>query len=589
MRHFFISLLGSIVGFFIAMFLMLIFFFVIIGAVGASMGSKDKKSSSATVLTLDLRGAMLDHGGENSLFGDSAPSLVTIVRSLAQAKDDDAVKGLFIRANSYGLSAQQAGELRLAILDFQSSGKFVIAHAQGFESPSLSAYVAVAAADEIWLQDTTNFALAGYRAEIEFLGGVFEKYDAKAEFIQFHEYKNAVNSYTKKGLTAPHREAVTSLLQSVMDTSTAHIVQDRGMSANQLNAFLKDAPHSAETAKEQGYIDKLGHYADARDYAKNKAGAGANFQSVSDYGIEVETGPVIAFIGGQGAVLEGTSSDGSNPFSNSISMGGDTVSEAFISASKDDKVKAIVFRVSSPGGSPTASDQIWDAVNKAKKAGKPVVVSMGQYAASGGYYVAANADKIVAMPTTITGSIGVYGGKFYLKDTLGKFGYNIEAINLGGEYGAVYSAFEPWSQGNKAAYKNVLQNIYDDFTSRVADGRGLPIERVKEIAKGRVWTGAQAKEIGLVDELGGIMKAIEVAKELADIETDTTVRIKKFPRDLTPAEQFEQLFNVTADASASLEGLQAFVQTPEFKALMRARSAVSTKGAELSAKLPSIE
>lgn len=589
MRQFFISLLGSLVGFFIAMFLMLILFFGIIGAITSSMGAKDKKTNTATVLTLDLRQAMLDHGGSNGLFGDTSSSLVSIVRSLEQAKNDDAVKGLFIRANSYGMSSQQAEELRLSILDFQSSGKFVIAHAQGFESPSLSAYVAVSAADEIWLQDTTNFALAGYRAEIEFLGGVFEKYDAKAEFIQFHEYKNAVNSYTKKELTAPHREAVTSLLQSLMDTSVAHIVQDRGINAEQFNAFLKDAPHSAEIAKEQGYVDKLGHYADARDYAKKKAGEDASFESIANYGFDNGSGPVIAFIGGQGAVLEGNSSDGSNPFSNSVSMGGDTISEAFIKASKDDKVKAIVFRVSSPGGSPTASDQIWDAVNKAKKAGKPVVVSMGQYAASGGYYVAANADRIVAMPTTITGSIGVFGGKFYLEDTLGKFGYNVDAINLGGEYGAVYSAFEPWSQGNKAAYQGVLQNIYDDFTTRVADGRDIPLTRVKEIAKGRVWTGAQAKEIGLVDELGGFTKAVEVAKELAGIDADTSVRIKKFPRDLTTAEQFEQLFNVTADASASLETLQTFVQTPEFQALVRARAAVNTKNSELRAQLPEIK
>ena len=589
MRQFFISLLGSIVGFFIAMFLVMFLIFGMIGIAASSLGKKDSKAHSSTVLTLDLRKQMRDHGGGNNLFGNASTSLVSTVRALARAKNDDKIKGLFIRATGGGMSSQQAEELRLAILDFRGAGKFVIAHAQGFESPSLSAYMAVAAADEIWLQDTTGFTLAGVRAEIEFLGGVFDKYGVKPEFIQFHEYKNAVNTYTKTGLTEPHREAMTALLQSLMDTNVAHIATDRSMSEQAVRTFLQNAPHSAETAKEHKFVTTLGHYAGARDYVKKKAGGkDTSFQSVADYGVGANTGPVIAFIGGQGAVVTGNSSDGSNPFSNSLTMGGDTISEAFIKAAKNDTVKAIVFRVSSPGGSPAASDQIWDAVNRAKEAGKPVVISMGQYAASGGYYVAANADKIVAMPTTITGSIGVFGGKIVLRDAFAKFGYNVEAINLGGKYGSVYSAFEPWNQANREAYRQSLENIYVDFTTRVADGRGIPLERVHEIAKGRVWTGAQAKDIGLVDELGGIMKAIDIAKELANIDVNTSVRIKKYPRDLTSAEQLEQMFNVTADASVSLEQLRMLTQSTEFQAMMKAQEKFK-RGQELSANLPQIQ
>ncbi|PHR59151.1 MAG: signal peptide peptidase SppA [Robiginitomaculum sp.] len=590
MRQFFLSLLGSIIGFFIAMFLGLIFIVAIGAALIGAANNDDSDSAGPLVLTMDLRSGMLDHGGENSIFGDSSQSVVTNVRALNRAKNDDNVKGVFIRANSWGMSSAKAEELRLGLLDFRTSGKFVIAYAQGFEGTSLSSYMSVSAADEIWLQDTTGFSIAGYRAEIEFLGGVFEKYDVKPEFIQFHEYKNAVNTYTKKALTAPHREAMTALLQSLMDTSVQHIAHDRELSEDNILAFLNDAPHSAEAAKEAGYIDTLGHYADARDYVRKKAGGDqVKFKKLSDYGYGTDTGPVIAFIGGQGAVVNGTSDNGSNPFSNKLSMGGDTISEAFIKASKDDKVKAIVFRVSSPGGSPSASDQIWDSVNKAKAAGKPVVVSMGQYAASGGYYVAANADKIVAMPTTITGSIGVYGGKIAIGDALGNFGHNVEAITIGGEYGAAHSPFEPWNQANKEAYRRSLEDIYVDFTTRVSDGRGLSIERVREIAKGRVWTGAQAKEIGLVDELGGIMKAIEVAKELAEIDEKTRVRIKKYPRDLTPGEQLEQLFNVTADAGASLEDLRILTQSAEFKTLMQARATLNQTETQLRAQLPNIK
>ena len=594
MRQFFITLIACIVGVCIALVLVFMFFAFIIGSAVSSVSAAngDAKSSRATVLTMDLRSGMRDHGGENSLFGgDSSASVVTTVRALARAKDDDSVKGLFIRANSWGMSPAQAEEIHMAIEDFQTSGKFVFAHAQGFEGTSLSSYFAVSGADEIWLQDTTGFALSGYRAEIEFLGGVFEKFDAKPEFIQFHEYKNAANTYTKKSMTEPHREAMTTLLQSIMDTAVSNIAEDRGMTEQAFQEFLDNAPHSAEKAQEFGFVDKLGHYATARDFAQDSAGDGATFKSVAEYGIGYTDGPVIAFIGGQGAVVEGESADGSNPFTGgNVTMGGDTVSEALIKAAKDKKVKAIVFRVSSPGGSATASDQIWDAVNRAKDAGKPVVISMGQYAASGGYYVAANADKIVALPTTITGSIGVLGGKIVLRDTLAKIGYNVEAINLGGEYGAAYSAFEPWDQSTRKAYRQSMENIYVDFTTRVANGRDIPIERVKEIAKGRVWSGVQAKEIGLVDEYGGFMKAVEIAKELANIDADTQVRIKVFPREKTPQEQLLEMFNITAESAASLQELRALAQTPEFQAMIKARAVLDQSDrARLQAVVPAIK
>ncbi len=194
MRQFFISLLGSIVGFFIALILMFVLLGMIVGAVAQSAASKKTTNYKSVVLNLDLRKSLRDHGSENPLFGNAPTSLITIVRALDRAESDDKVKGLFIRANGWGMAPAQAEEIRQAIKKFQTSGKFVVAHAQGFEGATLSGYLAVSSADEIWMQDTTGFALSGYRAEIEFLGGVFEKLDAQPEFIQFHEYKNAVNS-----------------------------------------------------------------------------------------------------------------------------------------------------------------------------------------------------------------------------------------------------------------------------------------------------------------------------------------------------------------------------------------------------------
>ncbi len=588
MRQFFISLFASIIGFFIALILIFILLIGIGGAI-ASMSKAKKPDSKSLILSLNLHSPMLDHGGDGVLFGKKPMSLVKTVRALDKAKSDKKIKGLFIRANGWALPPAQAEELRAAIKDFQTSGKFVITHAQGFEGTGLSAYMAIAPSDEIWLQDTTGFALAGQRAEVEFLGGVFEKFDAKPQFIQFYEYKNAANIYTEKTFTRPHRESMTSLLKSIADSSVANIAKDRKIKPDEFWSFLDNAPHSAEQAKEYGLVDKLGHVDDAKQYAKEKAGEGSEFLPLDNYGVSSGSGPVIAFVGGQGPVVMGSSESGDNPFSNKVMMGGDTLSEALIKASKDDKVKAIILRINSPGGSATASDQIWDAVVKAKKAGKPVVVSMGQYAASGGYYVAAPADKIIAWPTTITGSIGVLGGIINIRNTTAKIGHNVEAINIGGEFAAAYSFFEPWNQNTRQAMYNMMQDIYTDFTTKVAQGRGLKLEKVKEIAKGRVWTGAQAKSIGLVDELGGFMKALETAKELAKIDKDTKVRIKKFPRELTDMEKLERMFSVTAEAVRNMEDLQALTSSPEYQAYLKARAQMSERGIQMKADLPQIK
>ena len=240
---------------------------------------------------------IIDHGNQNSLFGNENASLIHIVQTLNHAKSNDKVKGLLVRANGWSMAPAQAEEVRLAIKDFQTGGKFVITHAQGFEGTSLSAYAAVSSSDELWMQDTTGFALAGYRAEMEFYGGVFEKYGIKADFIQFKEYKNAVNTYTQKGLTDPHREAMTAMLNSLMDSAILNITTDRDITDKDIRTFLLNAPHSAEEAKDNGFIDKFGYFADVRDYTKKKAGKNASFQKIADYEIPYTSGPIIAFIG----------------------------------------------------------------------------------------------------------------------------------------------------------------------------------------------------------------------------------------------------------------------------------------------------
>lgn len=586
MRQFFITVAGTIAGIF-GFFILLIVIFMFFGLIGAMTAIGERTPDK--VLTLDLRQPLIDHSIGETLFGESPNSVVDTVFALHRAKEDDSVKGVFIRAESFGMAPASAEELRLALLDFKTSGKFVIAHAQGFEGTSLMPYQAVSAADEIWMQDTTGFAVSGLRSETEFLGGVMEKFDADPEFFQFHEYKNAVNSYTQKDFTEAHREATTSYLTSLYDNAVAQIAEDREMTIAGVDEVLKSAPHSAENALVAGMVDKLGQLEEAKDYVRKKVGNdNIAFTSIASYGPGSTSGDsTIAFIGGQGAVLPGESSGGSI-FSPGITMGGDTVSAGFDAALKDKKVKAIVFRVSSPGGSPAASDQILAAADRARDAGKPVIISMGQYAASGGYYVSAHADHIVAMPQTITGSIGVFGGKVALEGTFAKVGYNIEGITIGGEYAGVYSADTPFTPMQAEAYRGQLQDIYDDFTTRVANGRDLPLERVQEIAKGRVWTGEQAKEIGLVDELGGIMTAIDAAKKLAEIDADKDVRIRVFPRQKTIEEQINDLFTGSAQMAQDVQAMREIAALPEVQAAIRARNNARF-GQELKADIPEVQ
>ena len=584
MRHFFLTVLGTIVGIF-AFFFVLFIFLVILGAIGGATASMKAKDSY--VLSLDLRKPLRDHAAGDSLFGPTPGSVVDIARALNRAKKDKFVKGLFIRANQFGMTPASAEEIRLAIQDFKSSGKFVITHAQGFEGTSIMPYHAVSASDEIWMQDTTGFSVAGLHSESEFYGGIFEKFDAEPQIDQFYEYKSAANTYTQKGYTEAHREATTSYLTSLFDNAVSQISIDRGLSVKQIEELLTNAPHSAEDALAAKMVDKMGHVEEARDYAREKAGGKKiKFKTVKSYGPGNNyTGTTIAFIGGQGGVVTGQSSNGASPFGGGgITMGSDTVAKAFDAAAKNKSVKAIVFRVSSPGGSPAASDQIHDAVARAQEKGKPVIVSMGQYAASGGYYVSANADKIVAMPATITGSIGVLGGKVALEGTFAKVGYNIDGITIGGDYAGAFSADTPFNQNQRAAYRGQLEDIYEDFTSRVAEGRDIPLERVKEIAKGRVWTGLQAKEIGLVDELGGIMKAIEVAKEVAEIDEDTKINLKRYPRAKTTSEQLEQLFGGSTQMSENLSQISEIMNLPEVQAAIKARQATKI-GQELKAEV----
>ena len=587
MKQFWITFFGSIVGVIVGSLLTVVLGIFLIGALIGTVveGARTDTAlpQTAMVLEMDLREGRLD-SRSRSPFGFAEPlSVVDVVQTLERAESDDRVAGLFIRANEFGMSPGSAEELRGAIADFRAAGKFVVTHAQGFEGTSVTGYFAVSGSNEIWLQDTANFTPAGIASEVTFLGGLFEHFGAVPQFEQFHEYKNAANTYTQTDFTEAHREATLSYMGSIYDTAVRHISADRELDETALRDVFENAPHTAEEAESLGLVDRLGHVIEAREATLARLNADADFIDIEDYADRAtpvwNNGPVIALIEGQGAIVTGN--PGTGPFGGEEMIGGDFMSEAILAAADDPSVRAIVIRVNSPGGSAIASDQIWHAVTRAREAGKPVVVSMASMAASGGYYLAAPADYVLAHETTLTGSIGVLGGKIVLDGTFDLVGLNAETVSVGGEYATAFSAQEEWTETQRAAYRAQMSDIYDDFTQRVADGRDLPLERVLEIARGRVWTGAQALDLGLVNEIGGLRDAIEVAREFAGIETDQSIRLRRFPAEQTPLEAFQEMFGVSAETAQSAARLNALMELPEVRAALQARQEMNQTGVQM--------
>ncbi|WP_394694147.1 signal peptide peptidase SppA [Hyphobacterium sp.] len=584
MKQFFIAVIGTVVGSILTLFILFFGLIGLIMAMGADAEEDTGLPAGRIVLEVDLRESRLDQPSRSPFAFVESTSTVDLVRLLDRAERDNRVAGLFIRANEFGMGPAQAEEINRAIAAFRDSGRSVVVHSQGFVGTSITNYLAISSADEIWLQDTASFATSGLAGEVPFYGDALERFEVDADFIQFLEYKNAPNTYTESGFTPEHLESTLSYFGSIYDVALANSASGRNLDIEAFRSLIESSPHSAEAAAEAGLVDQLGHVAAARQAAMERAGGNVTFADIDAYrmsGVLAEAGPRIALIEGQGAIVTGPGI--ASPFGGDPIIGSDSMAEAISNAASTPGVRAILLRVDSPGGSSVASDQIWDAIQRAQDRGIPVVVSMGGAAASGGYYIAAPADHIVSNATTITGSIGVYGGKVSLGDTFGLVGINFEEVAVGGEFATANSANSPWTEEQRAAVEGQLADIYDDFTQRVADGREIDIETVREIARGRVWTGTQALENGLVDEIGGFMEAVAAARRLAGLEEGQTVNLQRFPRERTPFEAFQELFGVSAEGAQSLAQLNALMNSPEVQALIEARQS-SGVGNELRAR-----
>lgn len=587
MKQFLITVAGVLVG--------LILFLVVapialISAVGAGAGSRDPQAAhpKAMVLTLDLREPMTDQPATSGFNFSPSLNTVELVRKLDAAGRDAKVKGLYIRANTTGMAPAQAEEIRAAIAAFRKSGKFVLTHMQvdAFET-SIAGYSAISGSDEIWLHENGELMPMGLAAEEAFLGGFFAKYKLKPEFEQREEYKNAVNSLTQTGFTPAHREATQGLLGDLYQTFLKNIAADRKITAEQAKAAIEGTPYTGKAAVAAKLVDKLGRPEDAEAAALERGGKDAELYDFADYTPARLGGPVIALVGGEGAIITGPGED--SPFSGEGDMNSDVIARALLDAAEDEDVKAIVFRVSSPGGSPVASDQILNAVKLAQAKGKKVVVSMGEYAASGGYYVSAAADAIVASPSTITGSIGIFGGKLVIGDALEEYlAVRSDEVKVGSPLVNMFTASEPFTNAQRQAFAEQIDRGYVDFKTKVAEGRKMPLEKVSELAKGRVWTGAQAKERGLVDELGGLAVAVERAKALAGLKPEDQVRLRLFPEEKSPIEQLQDLLGVSAEGARAAAMLGGVMGDVRVQAALREAMATERGGLRAETDAPRI-
>ncbi len=542
-----------------------LFLVVLIGlaVLVAAFRRGEPRIESNSVLALRVAGSLPDYVPDDPLrkfFGSSDQSLSNLTQQFSKAKVDNRIKVILLDINMSSAGMGKAEEIRDAIADFRSSGKPVYAY---IEYGTDKEYYIASACDKIYVAPPGELFINGLAANVMFFRGSLDKLGIYPDMVQMGKYKTAVETFTRKDMSDANREFINSLLDDLFNRYVDTIAKARNKSADEVRALIDDAPYSAAKAKELGLIDGVAYHDEIEKELKTKLGykdtdelrvvKGGEYSNVEPESLGLDKGERIAVIYAMGDIGSGKSNDGPGD----QSIGSDTLAKAITDAGNDKSIKAIVIRVDSPGGSGLASDIIWHAVEGAKVK-KPVVISMSDVAASGGYYIAAGANKIIAQPSTITGSIGVFAGKPVIKGFYDWLGISNEYV-LRGKQAGMFRESEKFTPEERAKFEELVRrNYYEDFVPKVAKGRGKTPEYVDSIAQGRVWTGAQGKERGLVDEFGGLDRAVEVAKELAKIPKDKGVHRVIFPYPRTIIQQF---FN---------EGDEAHIRSEQQRAVMAA-------------------
>lgn len=567
MKQFFKFMFASMLGMTLTIILG---FFIILGIIGGILATAGSQPIAFvhenSVLHIDLKEEIQDRSSNNPLENfdfntfqaKETLGLNDIKESLEKAKSDEKIKGIFLNVSSVKTGMANLEEIRKSLIDFKTSGKFIISYSEGY---SQGAYYLSTVADKVYLNPVGEMSFQGLTSQIMFFKDALEKLDIEMQVIRHGKFKSAVEPYLLNEMSESNKKQMSTLLGSIWNDMLANISTARNISTNELNRIAdeiairlpKDAVNNKlidELKYEDEVLAELATLAETETKGdvpakapkliklnkyKNATGKDADSEDEDSDEVKSSSNNKVAIIYAAGEIRGGKS--------NADILGSKTIVEAVQKAAKDKNVKAIVLRINSPGGSALASDVMWRAIELAKKE-KPVVVSMGNLAASGGYYIACGANKIFAQPNTITGSIGVFGVIPNMKGLFNnKLGIYIDGVSTNKHSDMMVNTWRPLDNEETAAITEMVESIYDDFIGKVAIGRGMTKAAIDSIGQGRVWSGINAKEIGLVDEIGGLNDAIAAAADLAKINS---YDLKELPKQKEAIEILMEDFSMKA-------------------------------------------
>ncbi len=579
MKNFFKYLLATIAGTLITGIILIFIFFGMIGGMIAK-SSKTIEVKENSMLVLNLNKTIVDRSSANpmdnfdfmSLKPTTALGLNDILKAIKNAADDERIRGIYIESETVGGGAATLEEIREALLKFKESGKFIISYNNTY---SQKAYYLASVSDKVLLHPEGSMEWLGLRSEVMFYKEALKKLGVEMQIIRHGKFKSAVEPFMLDKMSPENREQILTYIGSIWNHWTNNVSESRNIPADELNRLANTLSiRSAKTAFQHGFADSLVYKDQVIDILKEltdtKSSKDINSIGIAQY---AKVKPAqksgkgfvrekIAVIYAEGEIVDGSSADGV--------IAGDRFGRVIREARRDSTVKAVVLRINSPGGSALASDVIWREVELTNQV-KPVVVSMGDVAASGGYYIAAPASYILANPTTITGSIGVFGTIPNLKELMNKkLGINIDVAKTN-KFADAASAYRPLTAEEKSMLQMMIEEIYGTFTGHVAAGRNMTVAQVDEIGQGRVWSGVNALDINLIDEFGGLERAIEVAAEKAELET---YRISELPKK---EEAFEAILKqLTGEAKTKMLKEEL---GDSYRHWARIKSIANTKGA----------
>ncbi|GLB51055.1 signal peptide peptidase SppA [Neptunitalea chrysea] len=583
------NLLASILGFFIASGFVFLFFLIIISFTSASSEKETLIVKDNSILELDLTKPINDHGGTYNFPGmeyfnyDDHSGLYDILNAIEYAKTDDKIKGISIKNSKDlqgGIATTKA--IRDALADFKSNGKFIYSYGDNYTQKE---YYLSSVADSVFLNPVGNLELKGLGAEILFYKDFQDQTGIKLEVIRHGKYKSAVEPYLQNSMSDANREQMTELLNSVWTTISEDIANSRNIALENLNTITDNlAARTATLAVKNHIIDNAYYHDQYIDLLKKVTETSTDddleYVNIYDYADQVATKLFlnpnpgkIAIIFAQGEIMYG---EGSNTI-----IGQDIMIKALKEAREDDDIEGVILRVNSPGGSALASDIIWREVELTENV-KPVYVSMGNYAASGGYYISCSAEKIFAEPNTITGSIGVFGILPNIKELANKWGIHSEQIGTHKASNG-YSLFNGLTENKRAEVKEGIETFYNNFVSKVAEGRHMTFDEVDAVARGRVWSGNDALKKGLVDEIGGLKETIEALATDKNITDYSIVTYPEYDGDIN--DLIRRFSNESASLSLSTEEqLKKELGTETYEILKKLNTLQQAKG--IQARLP---